>query len=426
MASGDTTTIGEYEYFGDTRRSQKVVSNTGEESTPNDGGDTTVVFYYGNPSPKRQRGSWSICETPRGSSGRVAAGAPAGRWSIYEPRNGSSQTTMQMLPGNRDEQYYYAGWRVIEERDSSGDVLAQTVYSTEYIDAPVCRDRNTDVDSDEPDDPNACLDAGSARYFYHQGPNYRVWALTDENGDVVERYDYDAYGEPRIYAGEDSTFGGEVGRLLTVSSVGNPYMHQGLRRDDETGLHENRHRAYNSGLGRFIQRDPAAYADGMNLYECVRGAPLRNNDPTGRTIMDPPKEDPPKPLVDDPEDIADALECLDHAVGRVKGLPKPVKKYIKVVLQGGAVVIRFGANVSRCNAARLAMEEYDQQSGVNIQIGSKTCAVRCHCNSQNGKATGYDVYCRGDEKPRPPCSNNGHVTPGCESFCLRKAGPWRK
>jgi hypothetical protein len=84
---------------------------------------------------------------------------------------------------------------VTEARDASANVLVQTVYSTEYIDAPVCRDRNSDYTDPNDAEAEACLDPnGSQRYFYHQDVNYRVLALTDEDGDVVERYDYAAYG----------------------------------------------------------------------------------------------------------------------------------------------------------------------------------------------------------------------------------------
>jgi hypothetical protein len=38
---------------------------------------------------------------------------------------------------------------------------------------------------------------------------------------------------------------------------------------------------YNPQAGRFIQRDPLGYADGMNLYEYVRGNPPRYTDATG-------------------------------------------------------------------------------------------------------------------------------------------------
>jgi len=156
--------------------------------------------------------------------------------------------------------------------------LSQTVFGTRYIDEPVCRDRNTD------DDPN-CLDSGgSERYYYHQDINFGVVALSDESGAVVERYEYTAYGEPRVYAGG----AGESGCLLSGSTVGNPHMHQGLRLDDESGLYENRFRMYHARLGRFVQRDPLGYVDGLNLFEYARSTALARLDPLGGTSLAPP------------------------------------------------------------------------------------------------------------------------------------------
>src|SRR5687767_8666010 len=117
-------------------------------------------------------------------------------------RNGTADAD-GLLAGNKSDHYYYAGWRVIEETDNAGTpkTLAQTVYGTEYIDEPVCRDRNTDTTIGGSPDSD-CLDSGgSARSFYHQDANYRAVALTDESAAVIERYEYDAYGEPRVDAG---------------------------------------------------------------------------------------------------------------------------------------------------------------------------------------------------------------------------------
>lgn len=51
---------------------------------------------------------------------------------------------------------------------------------TEYIDEPVCRDRNTDTTYGGSAGSD-CLDlGGSARYFYQQDANHRVAAPTDE------------------------------------------------------------------------------------------------------------------------------------------------------------------------------------------------------------------------------------------------------
>ncbi len=43
----DVTTIAEYEYDGKNRRTQKTVTNSGVEAAPNDGGNTTLHYYYG-------------------------------------------------------------------------------------------------------------------------------------------------------------------------------------------------------------------------------------------------------------------------------------------------------------------------------------------------------------------------------------------
>lgn len=62
--------------------------------------------------------------------------------------------------------------------------------------------------------------------------------------------------------------------------------HQGLLHDKEfgpasTGLVHNRRRTLNPNLGRFMQRDPLGYPDGMNAYEYVGGEPVNSVDPSG-------------------------------------------------------------------------------------------------------------------------------------------------
>jgi len=85
----------------------------------------------------------------------------------------------------------------------------------------------------------------------------------------------------------------------------NPYRFQGQRLDfdlrtdkgtatgfyDETGrpdltLYHFRARAYEARHGRFLQRDPLEFHDGMNPYEAFKGNPLRYLDPTGEGSED--------------------------------------------------------------------------------------------------------------------------------------------
>lgn len=51
--------------------------------------------------------------------------------------------------------------------------------------------------------------------------------------------------------------------------------------DAETGLHDNWHRIYNPGTGRYLQPDPLGYPDGPDAYLYASGDPINWMDPTG-------------------------------------------------------------------------------------------------------------------------------------------------
>ena len=80
---------------------------------------------------------------------------------------------------------------------------------------------------------------------------------------------------------ELATPGGAVHAPYGLCDIG----HQGLHHDDETGLIHNRARTRSPRLGRFLQRDPLGYVDGMSTYAgySVMGGLL---DPTGLCACD--------------------------------------------------------------------------------------------------------------------------------------------
>ncbi len=61
----------------------------------------------------------------------------------------------------------------------------------------------------------------------------------------------------------------------------------GYLRDPATGLMLARNRWYHPGLGRWIERDPAGYVDGRNLYQYVGGMPGNFTDPMGLCMCGP-------------------------------------------------------------------------------------------------------------------------------------------
>jgi RHS repeat-associated protein len=60
----------------------------------------------------------------------------------------------------------------------------------------------------------------------------------------------------------------------------NPIRFQGQYHDHETGLHYNRYRYYDPGVGRFISKDPISYEGGINIYQYAPN-PMGWVDPLG-------------------------------------------------------------------------------------------------------------------------------------------------
>ncbi len=159
--------------------------------------------------------------------------------------------------------YYSAEWQVLEEQ-IDGNTTTQYVWSAVDVDAMVTRDRDTDG--------NGTLDE---RLWVQQDGNFNVTALTDNNGNVVERYAYDPFGVSTTY---DANW--------NVRSAGTAYSwvysYQGGRFNAIAGLYNFRFRDYSASLGRWVQRDPIGYkARDVNLNRHEANNPTRHRDPSG-------------------------------------------------------------------------------------------------------------------------------------------------
>jgi RHS repeat-associated protein len=104
--------------------------------------------------------------------------------------------------------------------------------------------------------------------------NANVTALLDTSGNVVERVLYDAYGKHALFQSNWTT-----SQASTVYA--NEVLFASYRLNPETGMYQVRHREYHPTLGRWVQRDPVGYHDGMNLYEYVGSNPIIGLDPKG-------------------------------------------------------------------------------------------------------------------------------------------------
>lgn len=119
---------------------------------------------------------------------------------------------------------------------------------------------------------------GDVNYYYLTDRNGSVVAITDEAGEIVERYAYDAFGNFVIRDVD--------GEIIETSSVGNPFYFAGKRFDGTTGLYIEGCRHYHPGLGRYLQPNPDGYDMAGNSYTYM------NNNPFNGHILPLPQSAP--------------------------------------------------------------------------------------------------------------------------------------
>jgi len=202
------------------------------------GDDTGKEYFY-----DRQN---LLTRVEDGSSNRIASYA-------YDALGRRIEKDVEDAPGIGGQvvtRFYYSGQQMIEETDDGGtpSVEREYVWGTTYIDELLLYNDGTDD------------------YFAARHHNFNVMALLDDaDGSVVERYDYDPYGKRYVL---DADYSDDADGL---SDVGLNIGHQGLLHDMETGLIYNRARMLNPAIGRFMQRDPLEYVDGMLVYAYYAG-----------------------------------------------------------------------------------------------------------------------------------------------------------
>ncbi len=114
---------------------------------------------------------------------------------------------------------------------------------------------------------------GGGEHYYHRNQQYSITALTDQNGNVKERYSYTAYGKLGIYD--------NGGTARTTSNYDNRYTYTGREWDETAELYHYRARMYDPLSGRFCSRDPIGYVENQSLYQYVKASPLNRTDPSG-------------------------------------------------------------------------------------------------------------------------------------------------
>ncbi len=130
---------------------------------------------------------------------------------------------------------------------------------------------------ERPESPHTSESFSNQRYYYHHDRLGSTTEITNGDGDVIQRYVYDSFGNTSIY--------NKDGTSITESSTDylkNPYTFTGRERDPETGLQYHRARYYDTEAGRWISSDPITFDSGdTNFYRYVGNNSINFNDPNG-------------------------------------------------------------------------------------------------------------------------------------------------
>ena len=259
---------------------------------------------------------------------QYGAGATRGRyeynglgWRITKEADVHGATASDPPDGVLDEDrrfYYSFGWKLLQEDidddlDGTLDHRAQTFWGLRGGDDVVMRRRDANLDG-----------VYENSYYHLTDDQFSTIALIGASGSLIERISYDPYGEARhhrmadlngdgatgvadqliqlgnwgAYGAGDLDRNGIVGNSdwllllgdwggalpagqLTNPGVDNHFGYAGYVFNAESQLYVVRFRWYAPDLGRFLERDPAGYTDGMLLYLYAGNNPVIYVDPMG-------------------------------------------------------------------------------------------------------------------------------------------------
>ena len=182
-------------------------------------------------------------------------------------------------PNNTRRYYHNYNWQVLAEYNGSG-VFQQWFAYGNYIDEVLMM--------------GTTGSPTSARFYIHDHL-YSPAALTNFWGTVLERYEYDAYGNPTIWNGDFT--------IEKDAPSWNPYLFTGRRVDildsGSLKIQYNRNRYYDYYTGRWLTHDPLGitpnpqrqsrfepleqFSDGLCLYTYVSDRPVIGSDPDGKS-----------------------------------------------------------------------------------------------------------------------------------------------
>jgi RHS repeat-associated protein len=250
---------------GVTDLDQSRTHNTANQTTEIDGSTATVAHDpAGNMVKVPQVADWASSNELKWDAWNRLVAVKAGATTVAAyGYDGLNRRTTKTVSGTTRRYYYSDQWQVLEERvDAETAAERQFVWGLRYTDDLVLRDRDVDHD------------ASMDERLYVLSDYFNPTAIADEDGVVLERYAYDAFGLSRVM---DPDFDPRSSSDFDWETRYGAY-----RYDPETGFYQVRYRYLHPNLGRWLSRDPIAERGGLNLYAYVNNNSTDSVDPYGQ------------------------------------------------------------------------------------------------------------------------------------------------
>ena len=178
---------------------------------------------------------------------------PMARRVVEEITEGVNVESKQLIYGGESL------WEVLEQIDlSTDDVLLTHVYGFGIDDEVSYRIENQTIPED---------------IWTHRDDLNSLTSITNDNGDILERYEYGDYGQVSFF--------NAAGLSIPAPAYNAQHLYTGRSLITGTGLYDYRFRVLDPETGRFNQRDPLGYFDSMNMYAYVINNPFALIDPYG-------------------------------------------------------------------------------------------------------------------------------------------------
>ena len=156
--------------------------------------------------------------------------------------------------------FIYNGVDILLEADGNNQLWVKYTHAA-GIDRPLARE---ELDSS--------LNTVAVQ-VYHQDGNNNIVALSDFSGNLIESYEYSAFGKLSLF---------DASHTPTTAPPLQSFTFTGREFDPETGLYFYRARYYDPVTGSFIGEDPVGFFGGdANLYAYVFNNPVNWIDPFG-------------------------------------------------------------------------------------------------------------------------------------------------